>query len=485
MTCDQIYELLSAKLDGALSEEEQTQLQAHLDACADCRRLYDAMFVIEAQTKALETPAPEGLKRGVMYKIRQESGAVKSGKRRFWGVGTGLGLVAAALVMMVGAGIIKLPRPVRSEPRTEDRSAYYESNQETSALKGALASNDDRYLSDQTRNDSASEPMKELQPEITANPAGRPQPLPPEPNESNDAPEQASRPAFEDNIGAEDASQQGRDPETEAPGNTHYGQYTPESPVSVTQPHVGGDSNRTDDPELPQAQPVTEALNEACMALSLQSEVPVVLYTEFSWPSLMVLLEEAEPELFEALAVAEPVPYDEAMKAAEEGEPASADPKAEAVAPPVVPDSAMPAPWAGFREADVPPEQRMLVCSVDWQTALALQEWLLRMMPRSEDMDFEELRIEADTYIRMEELDPEQGCLNRIVTWDRPTGPISWPEFWAEDWAARFRKSENWALFFPEEEYLPAPEEPARLVFLLPTAPEPVEFPHGESEPEP
>ena len=43
MNCEQIYELLSARLDGALSAEDEARVQAHLDACPDCRRLYEAM----------------------------------------------------------------------------------------------------------------------------------------------------------------------------------------------------------------------------------------------------------------------------------------------------------------------------------------------------------------------------------------------------------------------------------------------------------
>ncbi|MBQ2202838.1 MAG: zf-HC2 domain-containing protein, partial [Oscillospiraceae bacterium] len=57
MNCEQIYELLSARLDGALSAEDEARVQAHLDACPDCRRLYEAMASIEKKTAELAVPA--------------------------------------------------------------------------------------------------------------------------------------------------------------------------------------------------------------------------------------------------------------------------------------------------------------------------------------------------------------------------------------------------------------------------------------------
>ena len=43
MNCDKTLELLSAELDGRLSEAEHAELQAHLDECADCRRVYGTL----------------------------------------------------------------------------------------------------------------------------------------------------------------------------------------------------------------------------------------------------------------------------------------------------------------------------------------------------------------------------------------------------------------------------------------------------------
>ena len=38
MDCEKALELMSAELDGMCTEQERAALQAHLEACADCRR---------------------------------------------------------------------------------------------------------------------------------------------------------------------------------------------------------------------------------------------------------------------------------------------------------------------------------------------------------------------------------------------------------------------------------------------------------------
>ena len=49
MNCDKTLELLSAELDGKLSEAEHAELQAHLDECADCRRVYGTLRDVDAR----------------------------------------------------------------------------------------------------------------------------------------------------------------------------------------------------------------------------------------------------------------------------------------------------------------------------------------------------------------------------------------------------------------------------------------------------
>ena len=42
MNCEKALELISAELDGELTQQERAELQAHLDACPDCRETYAA-----------------------------------------------------------------------------------------------------------------------------------------------------------------------------------------------------------------------------------------------------------------------------------------------------------------------------------------------------------------------------------------------------------------------------------------------------------
>ncbi len=62
MRCEDIYPLLSAKLDDELRESEEAMLKAHLEECEDCRKLYRTMFSIEEQTAGLRVSAPDGFK---------------------------------------------------------------------------------------------------------------------------------------------------------------------------------------------------------------------------------------------------------------------------------------------------------------------------------------------------------------------------------------------------------------------------------------
>ena len=378
MNCEQIYELLSARLDGALSAEDEARVQAHLDACPDCRRLYEAMASIEKKTAELAVPAPEGLKRGVMYRIGQESGKQKK-KRGYWGAGTGFGLIAAVLVLLVGTGVIRLPRPQTAAK---------------SSVVGATVSH---------------------------------APLP------ADQPAQSAEETRTVDLEHMDGSD----------GSTGYF-YSPgsliasavEAPVDTNAPAVDSNSLSGGGIEaLPEVRgsvrPVDETVRLLCADLSGQAEAPILLYTEFSADSLLDLLAEAEPELYDRLAEAEPT---------------------------------TPAEVLGD-ESTEPDESGLTVFATDYETALAVQEWMLQNLPRSAELDADGQAEERELLVRMEELDPESGALNRIVTWAPRTAEIVWPEAWPEDWAVRLRTGENWALFYPEEDFIPEAGDLTLLIF--------------------
>ena len=386
MNCEQIYELLSARLDGALSAEDEARVQAHLDACPDCRRLYEAMASIEEKTAELAVPAPEGLKRGVMYRIRQESGKQKK-KRGYWGAGTGFGLIAAVLVLLVGTGVIRLPRPQTAAKASAGGATV--SQPSPSAEKPAQPAEETIAFALPQADASDSSTGYFFSPGSLVASAVQ-------------APDSTAAPGADLNSPGEGSSESS-------------GEGSSEGLPGVRGP----------------VRPVDEMLRLICADLSEQAEAPILLYTEFSADSLLDLLAEAEPELYDRLVLAEPT---------------------------------TPAEVLGD-ESTEPDESGLTVFATDYETALAVQEWLLQNLPRSAELDADGQAEEQELLVRMEELDPESGALNRIVTWAPRTAEIVWPEAWPEDWAVRLRTGENWALFYPEEDFIPEAGDLALLIF--------------------
>ena len=73
MDCDKYLEWLSARLDGALSGDEERELEEHLAVCPDCRAAGAQLSALQVAFDDLEEiRAPEGFARGVMDRIRAE-----------------------------------------------------------------------------------------------------------------------------------------------------------------------------------------------------------------------------------------------------------------------------------------------------------------------------------------------------------------------------------------------------------------------------
>lgn len=71
MNCDGCLELLSARLDGALTEAEERELKAHLTSCPACREAEAQLAALQSAFAELEDPpAPEGFARDVMDRVR-------------------------------------------------------------------------------------------------------------------------------------------------------------------------------------------------------------------------------------------------------------------------------------------------------------------------------------------------------------------------------------------------------------------------------
>lgn len=106
MNCENALELMNRELDEALTPEEAAALQAHLDACPDCRETRRQLHELDALLQKSELEPPAALHDGVMQAIRQEK---KQRSRRAWVPAAAIA-AAAALVLLAGwAGLIALP----------------------------------------------------------------------------------------------------------------------------------------------------------------------------------------------------------------------------------------------------------------------------------------------------------------------------------------------------------------------------------------
>lgn len=101
----------------------------------------------------------------------------------------------------------------------------------------------------------------------------------------------------------------------------------------------------------------------------------------------------------------------------------------------------------------------------DYATVMALHEWLLGQICAERDPEQTgELTAED-----LEELGLDADVAERVYTFPQPDTAVAWPESWAKDFSLRWLTGENWRLFYPEEEYLPAEEDLAFMVLIPPT----------------
>lgn len=136
MICEEAMVLMSAKLDAALSPAEEEALSAHLAVCPACNALMTTLRGLDEQVATLQEPAPEGLKKGVLYRIDQATGKAKPARRGWFGPGTALGAVAAVLVLLVGLNVIPLGGS-KATSSMQDQNDY--------AVSGNYASKNEEY----------------------------------------------------------------------------------------------------------------------------------------------------------------------------------------------------------------------------------------------------------------------------------------------------------------------------------------------------
>jgi len=100
ISCDHAQTLVSERLDGALSDTQRAQLDAHLDACADCRAVAADLEKLHADAAGLPLMTPSrDLWAGIEARLDAKVVSIHA-QRTFQLRFTGRQLAAAAAVLM-------------------------------------------------------------------------------------------------------------------------------------------------------------------------------------------------------------------------------------------------------------------------------------------------------------------------------------------------------------------------------------------------
>lgn len=113
--------LISARLDGELSDEEARELDDHLASCEDCRRYLRLMEDVKEGLRENLPPPPDTLKSGVMYKIGLEK---KRSKLVFGAFGRWTAVAAVICVVIFGAVRMGGSGVMQSAARPESAEVY-------------------------------------------------------------------------------------------------------------------------------------------------------------------------------------------------------------------------------------------------------------------------------------------------------------------------------------------------------------------------
>lgn len=105
--CDRALELISLELDGELTPEERTELEAHLAACGECRGAAEELRQLHTFLPELEEEVPEGLHQAIMDRIGAEKVVPLSRARKAPHIRRWASLAAVFAVILLGAGTLK------------------------------------------------------------------------------------------------------------------------------------------------------------------------------------------------------------------------------------------------------------------------------------------------------------------------------------------------------------------------------------------
>lgn len=175
MRCEDAALLLSARLDGELSEAEEQKLNDHLAECPACRALAEDLACLHASLEHLEDePAPEGFAARVMASVRAAEGRKKTIPLFRRPQARAIAGLAACAVLCVGlytANQARKRAELKANFQPSARAAVSDSAQEEGAIRGqaelaaaepeAIAESEDQAASDGGLLYSAAQPFQE------------------------------------------------------------------------------------------------------------------------------------------------------------------------------------------------------------------------------------------------------------------------------------------------------------------------------------
>ena len=142
--CEEFAPLLSAFVDGELTEEERAELRAHVMECEACQKLLGELTALHEAFGALgEEEVPAGFTEGVMAAVRAEKAAAKpqTKKRSAW---RRMAPLAACAALVLLAAAVALPQMDKKSVNDADMSpACAPENRKIYAVTGAPSADGD------------------------------------------------------------------------------------------------------------------------------------------------------------------------------------------------------------------------------------------------------------------------------------------------------------------------------------------------------
>ena len=150
--CEKYIELISCLVDGELSEEQEAELRAHIGVCPECKRVYEAFAGFSDALEADIAEVPEGLAKGVMYRIEKTQ---KSSKPHLFAFGRFTAIAACLVLILFGASKLGIFSP--AEKSVEDASLESRSSTEKTLTASGTEDADSSENSDMQLADGSTE----------------------------------------------------------------------------------------------------------------------------------------------------------------------------------------------------------------------------------------------------------------------------------------------------------------------------------------